>query len=416
MIEPDERTITDAYVYLLGRVLAIRQEHMDRAGKGFAYNQISCNPLGSADFTNPNFDVAYLEAWIAVDDRTPVVLEVPQVKGRYYTAQILDEWAEVITNINERTFPTKPCGKFALVAPGFLGELPADATRIELHSHKAKLLGRVEIKGDPEGAVALQRAFRLTPLGSPQIPSPTPTVTAFGQDQMPGADIFKDVDVKLNSAGDGSFVAAQMQQHVRDIATYVASSPDAHSRVDQMIREKVLPQFLDYTFTKASPYRNHWLIANAGGHFGENFWGRTAANYAGIWTNLPSEVVYFVATTDGDGRTLDGSNSYVIHFPKDNLPGSVVDSYWSVILVDVPGYRVVPNELKRYNFNTYSQLGNEADGSLKIGIGPRPVQGVPESNWLPAPAGRTFSLTFRAYVPKKMVQVGEWAPPPVVRK
>jgi hypothetical protein len=27
----------------------------------------------------------------------------PQVKGRYYTAQILDEWAEVIVNINGRT-------------------------------------------------------------------------------------------------------------------------------------------------------------------------------------------------------------------------------------------------------------------------------------------------------------------------
>jgi len=36
---------------------------------GFAYNMIKCNPLGSADFVNPNFDVAYFEAWSAVDDR-----------------------------------------------------------------------------------------------------------------------------------------------------------------------------------------------------------------------------------------------------------------------------------------------------------------------------------------------------------
>ena len=31
-----------------------------------------------------------------------------------YTAQILDEWGEVIVNMNGRTFSPKPFGKFAL--------------------------------------------------------------------------------------------------------------------------------------------------------------------------------------------------------------------------------------------------------------------------------------------------------------
>ena len=61
---------------------------MDRRGDAFAFNTIKYNSLGSADFVNPNFDVAYLEAWLAVDDRTPVLLEIPEIKGRYYTAQI----------------------------------------------------------------------------------------------------------------------------------------------------------------------------------------------------------------------------------------------------------------------------------------------------------------------------------------
>ena len=117
--KPDEKTVSDAYTYLLGRTLVIRQEHTDRRGAGFAYNTIKYNPLGSADFVNPNFDVAYFEAWFAVDDRTPVLLEIPEIEDRYYTAQILDEWGEVIVNINERTFPSKPYGKFALVKPGF---------------------------------------------------------------------------------------------------------------------------------------------------------------------------------------------------------------------------------------------------------------------------------------------------------
>jgi len=121
---PAEKTIADAYTYLLGRMLVIRQEHMDRKGDGFAYNAIKYNPLGSADFVNPNLDVAYLEAWIAVDADTPALLEVPEITGRYYTAQLLDEWGEVIVNINERTFPSKPFRKFALVGPGLQPEQP----------------------------------------------------------------------------------------------------------------------------------------------------------------------------------------------------------------------------------------------------------------------------------------------------
>ncbi len=33
------------------------------------------------------------------------------------------------------------------------------------------------------------------------------------------------------------------------------------------------------------------------------------------------------------------------HCPDDGLPQSMVDGYWSVILVGVPDYRVVPNPL-----------------------------------------------------------------------
>jgi|GEM_PF-3914291 hypothetical protein len=73
----DKQTVADAYVYLLGRAIVIRQEQTD-------------------------LDVAYVEAWIPVDDKTPVLLEVPEVKERYYTAQILDE--EILSPMVAGTF------------------------------------------------------------------------------------------------------------------------------------------------------------------------------------------------------------------------------------------------------------------------------------------------------------------------
>ena len=409
---PDEQTVSDAYNYLLGRVLVIRQEHADLKAPGASYNVIKYNPLGSADFVNPNFDVAYLEAWFAVDEYTPVLLEVPEIRGRYYTAEILDEWGEVIANINERRFPSKPFGRFALVAPGSTAKIPAGAGRIELHSNKAKMVARVELKGDPYSAVKLQRQFKARSLGEPAIKQP-PAVPMFDNNQLIGVDVFDDVDAKLSSALDVSPIAAEMQQKVRAVAAYIQTNHEGRAAVDRQLREKVIPEFKEYAFTKSAPYRNHWVGGAQTGSYGRDYRLRTVVNYAGIWANDTDEVIYFVATRDANEKLLNGSNSYVIHFPSDKLPNSVVNSYWSVILVGVPDYRVVPNPLNRFTLNSYSSLKAETDGSLKISIGPKPVAGVDESNWLPAPDGKTFSLTFRTYVPKDLVKRGEWAPPAV---
>lgn len=409
---PDDATVADAYIYLLGRALVVRQEQMDRKAPNFAYNAIRYNPLGSADFVNPNFDVAYLEAWFAVDDRTPVILDVPEIHDRYYTAQILDEWGEVIVNINDRTFPSKPHGRFALVQPGWTGVLPADVSRIELHSSKAKMLARVELKGDPEGALALQHAFKAAPLGTPVI-APPPDLPMFDNKDLIGAEVFDAAETLIASALDVAPNAAQMQQKVRAVAAYVASGDDARAGVEAQLGT-VIPAFQEYAFTKSAPYRNHWVGGGQTGNYGKDYRLRTVANFAGIWANTTDEVVYFVATRDADEAPLDGSRSYTMTFPADSLPSSVVDAYWSVILVGVPDYRVVPNPLNRFNFNDHSTLQRDADGSLRIGIGPRPVAGVPEQNWLPSPEGKPFSLTFRAYVPKEPVKQGTWQPPALV--
>ncbi len=310
---PSSSTIADAYIYLLGRMLVVRQEHIDRSAPSFTYNTIKYNPIGSADWVNPNLDTAYLEAWFAVDDDTPVLFEVPEIKGRYYTAQILDEWGEVIANINERIFPSKPFGKFALVYPNSSARIPADAARIELHSSKAKLLGRVEIKDDKDAALKLQQAFKASVLGSPKVKAP-PAIRMFDNKDLMGVEIFNEVDTTLASALDVAPNAAPMQQKVRAVAAYAASNQQARTEVDAQIR-RIVPEFIEFAFTKSAPYRNHWVGGSPVGNYGADYKLRTVANYAGIWANTIDEVVYFVATRDSNEQTLDGSNSYVMHFP-----------------------------------------------------------------------------------------------------
>lgn len=409
----DKQTVTDAYVYLLGRAIAIRQEQTDLKEPGITYNVIKYNPAGSADFVNPNLDVAYLEAWIAVDDKTPVLLEVPEVKGRYYTAQILDEWGEVIANINERNYPSHPFGKFVLVAPGSKAKVPADAVRIELHSRKAKLLGRVELKTDPAGAMALQKKFKLTPLGKPAI-KPAAPMASFGNKELIGVELFDNADAVLASAKDVSPIASQMQAKVRGVAQQ-AKDNKQRPIIAQLIKEEVVPQFLKYAVTKSGVFKNNWLATLGTGNYGADYWKRSSANLVGLWANSNDEVIYFVVTMDADGQPLNGANDYILEFSAANRPDAVVNAYWSVILVDVPDYRVVKNPLNRFNFNSDSGLKSEGDESLKILLASKLNAAVPESNWLPAADGKGFSLTLRTYVPKDLVKRGEWFPPAIKR-
>jgi hypothetical protein len=392
--------------------LVIRQEQADLSEKGLDYNVIKYNPLGKPlEWVNPNLDVTNNEAWIAVDDDTPVLLEVPRIEGRYYTEQIIDEWGEVITNINQRNYPQHPYGKFALVAASSKAPIPADAVRIELRSRKAKMLARVEIKGDPDGAVALQKQFKLASLGKPRIAAAV-SVPAFDNEKLIGVEIFDKVDEVLRSAPDVAPVAAQLQARVRDVAK-LAADPANRMAIDGLLRTKIIPAFQKYSVAEAGATRNSWVGTTVIGNYGDDFAIRTAANYVGIWANARHEVIYFVTTRDAGGKPLDGSQNYVINFPKSELPDGVVNAYWSLSLVDVPGFLAVPNRLNRYTFDSVAPPKSDPDGSIKIFLGPRPGPGIPESNWLPAPDGKPFSLTFRTYVPRDVVKRGEWFPPAV---
>ncbi|MGW4481081.1 DUF1254 domain-containing protein [Rhodococcus triatomae] len=323
--KPSEDDVRQAYVYLLGRFLVIRQETIDRAADGFAYNRITYNPLGSADFVNPNFDVAYLEAWFAVDDATAVLLDVPEITGRYYTAQVLDEWGEVVFNINDRTTPSKPYGTFALVKPGTAPPIPDGATRVELHSAKAKMLARIELRGDPDGAIALQHGFTATPLGEPEVAEP-PAIPHFDNATLLGADIFDNLDAVLASAADVSPAAYRMQVLARSIADHLAENPDERARFDTYLRSTFVPEFREFSLTKSAPYVNRWVGGKPTGNYGADYTTRTVVDLHGIWANTSEEVVYFVASRGVDGALLDGGKNHVLHFPADDLPDSVSPS------------------------------------------------------------------------------------------
>ena len=103
----------------------------------------------------------------------------------------------------------------------------------------------------------------------------------------------------------------------------------------------------------------------------------------------------------------------MLKYEPDALPAQHVYAYWSLTLMSLPDYRVVPNDLERYNLNNISGLQYEEDGSLKIYLAGELPPGAPQSNWLPAPKEKPFTLNHRLYVPKPDVLSGNWYVPPI---
>jgi hypothetical protein len=411
---PSEKEVTDAWTYLYGRYLVIQQENYDINTEKVGYNKIKYNPLGSAQFVNPNLDVAYLEAWIAVDSSHAVILNVPKITGRYYTAEILDGWGEVITNINERNYPDHAYGKFALVLKGTNPQIPADAEKIELPSSKAKMLARVELKGTPPAAVQLQHQFTFTVPPGIKIDPPL-AIPAFTPAKPIGGEIFTNVGPVLASYPDVMPKAPSMQALANKIATYRETNDAAKQQIDSIVVSKAIPAFLAGA-KGFGTQKGGWSVSYAAGKFGNDMLARDIINYGGLWANEVKEAIYFVGLTDNKGGLLNGSSSYEIRFPKDGLPEVMVDAFWSVSLYSVPDYRVADNPLKRYNVNNVSGLKKNDDGSLSIWLSPTMPSGIPQPNWLPTPAGKGFALTMRMYVPRADVVNGNWFPAPIEKK
>ncbi len=411
---PTDQDIIDAYTYLYGRYLVIQQENHDINVEKVGYNKIKYNPLGSAQFVNPNLDVAYLEAWIAVDAAHAVILNVPKIEGRYYTAQILDGWGEVIVNINERNFPKTPYGKFALVLKGTNPVIPSDAVKIELPSEKAKLLARVELKGTPDVAQKLQKQFTFTVPDGIKIAPPI-TIPEFTPKAPIAGEIFDKVEEVINSYPDTNPKAKEYQEKAIAVSKYAKTDDKAKAHIDEVIKTKAIPAFLAGA-KGFGTQKGGWSVTYVAGKFGDDIMARDIINYGGLWANQIQEAIYFIGLTDSNKQPLSGDKVYEIKFPKDQLPDLAVNAFWSVTLYSVPDYRVVDNKLKRYNLNNVSNLKKNPDGSLSIWLASSLPKDVPQSNWLPTPAGKAFSLNLRMYVSKKEVLDGKWFPAPIEQK
>ncbi|MGH8788782.1 MAG: DUF1214 domain-containing protein [Cupriavidus necator] len=409
---PDQ-DISDAYIYLLGRLLVLRQQQLDFR-EGMNWNQLVHRKPGAVDWPNPNLDVAYSEAWVAVDESSCTIVTVPKITDRYYTVQLLNGWGETLANINDRTFSGRPSGDFAVCLRGAKVALPANVTRVDLPARYTRVLSRVELGADWKQAVALQQQFKMRATGAPRLPR-IPQTAVFDLRKLPGVEAFDAAEAALASEPDLNPGMEPLQAKVRAIAQSIAN-PDERARVDGVVRQRAFADFAKASRTIGpGTVRNGWARAAVSGAYGSDYLSRTLFNYGGIWVNTFDEANYFRGAVDSAGAPLDSSHTYSLTFPKDQLPAAEARYFWSVLAVDSRYFRVLPNPLNRFLLNNQSALQYGKDGSLTLYFGPQKPDNAPEGNWLPTPAGQQYRLMLRFYGPKDGEAARKYVPPPIVR-
>ncbi|MFO7533099.1 MAG: DUF1254 domain-containing protein [Candidatus Limnocylindrales bacterium] len=376
------------------------------------------------DGGSPSTDTLYSLAWLDLREE-PVILSHPDMGERYYTFQLAGFTSDNFAYVGQRTTGTE-AGDFAIVGPGWEGDLPAGVQRVQAAPTPWILvLGRTAVNGaaDLPNARVMQQQYRLTPLSlwgiadaavpdrrdvyapapasDPLAPwktlnvmlaeNPPPPHHALVLDQLRDIGIGPDLDVEAQPAV------------VREALARAAAAGTA------LVRQ----QFASGDWASQV---NGWRYPPPEvGRFGDDFLKRAADQcLAGIAANDPAEAVYLLNFQDADGTPFTPQGRYELHFRADELPP--VDAFWSLAAYTAADLNLIPNEADRYSVGDHSgNLTRTNDGGLTLYLQCEAPDSGASGNWLPTSGNQPWFLILRMYRPGPAVLDGSWRCPAVSR-
>lgn len=378
------------------------------------------------DVVRFNFDTLYSLAWLDLS-LEPVVLSVPDTNGRYYLLEMLDMWSDVFSVVGARTTGTK-AGSYALVAPGWSGNLPDGITKIVAPTPVFWILGRTQTNGpsDYENVHKIQDGYKLTPLsqwgknytppqGQPtnaSIDDKTPPKTQV--DRMDGITMLTrlaELVSKYPPHGNDYPILFELRRMfgIEPGKPFDASKLGAATVATINKAGKDALEDMPAGLRRIGRIENGWNVLTQNiGTYGTSYEQRALIATGGLGANLPEDALYPTAFTDAAGQPLTGSNKYVLHFDKGQTPPA--NAFWSITMYDKDGFQV-PNPINRFAVSGHEKLTFNPDGSLDIYIQAQSPGPDKEANWLPAPKDAPFQPTMRLYSPRSDVANGIWKPP-----
>ncbi|MFE1266837.1 DUF1254 domain-containing protein [Streptomyces sp. NPDC058757] len=438
--ESMEKLATEAWIYGYPLVTAAVTKNVmtavparDDARRKAPVNQFCyMRATPDASFTevvSPNADTLYSSGWLDLSDE-PLVLTLPDFGDRFWMVPVLDAWSDVCAVVGRRGNGSS-AGPFLIAGPSWSGAVPDGLTLLESPTAVNWIIARYATSGpaDFPAVNALQDATRLVPLsrwtGDPDDYSPpTDVPVAAGADTatapvdqvhaLGGRDYFALLNRMMvdnpPAPADAPLLGTLAKLGIAPGASLDDLSPEEIAVLDAGARRG--PEVLRELLGRAeSAKTDGWTVHRGLGDYGTDYAKRAVITRFGYGANLDADALYPHATTDADGRPLDGAHTYVLHFDAGRTPP--VDGFWSLTMMN-ERQLFADNPLGRYAIGDRSGMRTNPDGSLDIHVqhdSPGPDR---ESNWLPAPAG-SFNVFLRLYWPEESALTGDWTPPPLRR-
>lgn len=428
------RLATDAYVWGFSRMLFAKYLRDFRRAQGPLNRFLTMDRMLTPEQGGVNVDTLYGVAWLDTGNG-PVVLDVPDSGGRYYSIQMVDMFAYNFRYVGRRTSGTG-AGKFLVAGPGWQGDVPPGMTLIRTPSRLVFCFLRTLI--DDEADVAKANAFHerlaVYPLAKP----------GERHSSLLMSDLFAffpPAHSHLDRLGPrffdclGDALAEDGPSRAIDVQRLLAFEPlgigpGRHPLEEDPGRETLFAQAVRdgharIFATSATTAGTGWSITNRRiDEAAEDALIKASMNRLGICTLSVEEAIYLLPTplsckpgepvaswksSGPDGQPLSGANRYRLRFAPGQLPP--VDAFWSLTMYGAT-HLLVDNPLKRYAIGDRTAgLQMRPDGGLDVLMQPEPPT-EPHANWLPSPAGE-FHLIFRAYQPKPAFITGAYALPPL---
>lgn len=432
--EQMKRLAEEVYVYAYPLVLMDVTRQIATAKvppNTFSHRRAIPEP-GPGEPVDPNADMLVSTAWLDLS-KEPIVLAVPDTRGRYYVFSAQDAWTNVFSSLGKRVTGTDKAD-FAIVGPRWKGTLPPGVEEVKAPTEMVLLTGYTQVSGKADYAAVnkLQDQYKLTPLSqftkSAARARATPSAAALARvdTKTPPAEQVAKMDARtfftrfalLLPENPPAKDDAAMVEKMKKLGI-VAGQPFDPGKLDAPTLEGIdqAPKATQDAMAAAAKgtggaeIRNGWTFHVDLGRYGANYGKRAFVAWMGLEGAAPEDQITMTTRLDGGGRPLDGAGQYVIHFDSGKAPPA--DGLWSVTLYN-DKHMFPANPLDRHSIGDRDKLKTNVDGSIDIHVQNANPGGDKESNWLPAPKG-PFNLVLRVYAPKPDMLSGRWAPPPVKR-
>lgn len=380
----------------------------------------------------PNPDTIYLMTFFDTRDG-PVVIDIPPAEGGALTANINTVWQMPLEDAGLYGVDQGAGGKFAVLPPGFEGDLPQGLIPLQSDTFGGYALIRSNLPShaDEDVARAVEYGKRVQVYPLAEAGNPPPTVFVDAREVMFDATIQYDARlfdslnriVQAEPWLDRDRVMIDMLRTLgiekgqpfapSDEVRALLDSAAAKVRdVIEMRYEAGFPPYWD-TSRWAVPALAELTTVQPDNFSDPNTYPvdaralTYAIGYVGI-KRLGRSQFYLLAHEDADGEALDGRTTYRLTVP----PDAPVAQYWSVTAYDRETHALILNMDRASRSSQIPELVKNPDGSVDVYFGPEALEGH-EANWVPTDPDRAFELLFRLYGPTDALFDKSWVLPDI---